>query len=117
VPGGFYRYTFHSADHTGNVSVTQNWLDILVPGEPAPSPPQGLALAGTHLSWQSAHNAAGYTVWRAPAVDGDYDCISPILGGSATSWDLPPQKAGFLKVVARSPSGMYQAASGAVQVP
>jgi hypothetical protein len=116
VPGGYYRYTFHSADHAGNVSATQSYLDILVPGEPAPSAPRGVLLAGTHLSWQPATHAAGYTVWRAPSANGGYDCISPILGDSASSWDLP-QQGGFLKVVARSPSGMYQAASAAVQGP
>ena len=118
VPGGFYRYTLHSVDGTGNVSATQDWLDILVPGEPAPEVPKGLVLTGDHLSWQAANNAGGYTVWRSyTGAEGDYDCISPILGTGTTSWDLPAQQKGFLKVVARSPSGMYQAPSAAVAHP
>lgn len=118
VPGGFYRYTLHSVDGTGNVSATQDGLDILVPGEPAPDAPKGLVLAGDRLSWQAATHAAGYTVWRSyTGAEGDFDCISPILGAGTTSWDMPAQKKVFLKVVARSPSGMYQSPSDAVAHP
>ena len=119
VPGGYYRYTLGSVDHTGNVSATQGYLDILVPGEPAPDAPQGLVLAGGRISWQAARNAGGYTVWRSfTGGAADYDCISPILGAASGGFDLPPgQGKGYLRVVARSPSGMYQAPSEPVASP
>jgi|GEM_PF-4967239 len=112
VPGGFYRYTIRSVDKTGNASQTRGVLDVLVPGEPVPDAPQGIVLSGDHLSWQAVANAGGYTVWRSfTGVEGDFDCISPVLGATATSYDLPPQKKVYLRVVARSASGMYQTPS------
>jgi fibronectin type 3 domain-containing protein len=118
VPAGFYRYTLRSVDKTGNESAVRGSLEVLVPGEPLPDPPQGVVLSGDHLTWQPAKNAAGYSVWRSfTGTDGDFDCISPILGATATSFDLPPQKKVFLKVVSRSASGMYQAPSDAVTHP
>ena len=118
VPGGFYRYVLRSVDRTGNESATRGVLEVLVPGEPMPDAPQGVVLSGDHLTWQPAKNAGGYSVWRSfTGADGDFDCISPLLGAAATSYDLPPQKKVYLKVVSRSPSGMYQAPSDAVTHP
>lgn len=118
VPGGFYRYTLRSADATGNISGARGSLDVLVPGEPFPDPPQGIVLSGDHLSWQAGRNAAGYSVWRSfTGTEGDFDCISPLLGPAVTAFDLPPQGKVYLRVVARSASGMYQAPSEPVRHP
>lgn len=118
APAGFQRYTFKAVDQTGNVSAAKGHLDILVPGEPVPQPPQGVVLNGDRISWQPAKNAHGYSVWRSfTGKEEDYDCISPLLPGTAASFDLPALKKVHLRVVARSASGMHQVPSEAVLRP
>jgi len=113
-PAGYQRYTFRSVDQTGNLSEPLGSLDILVPGEPVPAAPAGLALAGSRLQWQPAQDAAGYTVWRSFTGGDDWICISGILGPEATAFDLPPEGVLHLRVVARSASGMHRTPSAAV---
>ena len=116
VPPGYQRYTFRSVDHTGNTSKAVGFLDILVPGEPQPGAPSQVAVQGNSLVWQAAQDAAGYTVWRSfTGQDGDWTCISGILAPSATSFPLPATGDLHLRVVARSPSGMWTTPSQAVE--
>jgi fibronectin type 3 domain-containing protein len=116
VPPGYQRYTFRSVDHTGNISEPIGSLDILVPGEPVPGAPGQVAVQGNRLVWQAAPDAAGYTVWRSfSGQDGDWTCISGILAPSDTSFPLPATGDLHLRVVARSPSGMWSTPSQPVE--
>jgi hypothetical protein len=116
VAGGFFRYTIRSVDQTGNVSAARGQLDLFVPGEPRPGAPTGLVLAAGRLSWKGAGETAGFTVWRSfTGEGGDFECVSPILGGLETGYTLPAGMKGQFRVVARSASGLQQTASEAVR--
>lgn len=115
APGGYQRYFVRSVDKTGNVSDTNGYLDIFVPGEPVPAAPTGLSLAGNRLNWKASALASGYTVWRSfSGLDEDFEQISGFLGATETGFNLPAQGTLHLKVVARSTTGMHQTASAAV---
>jgi hypothetical protein len=115
APGGYQRYTIRSVDKTGNISEPKGYMDLWVPGEPHPLPPTGLAIAGNRVTWKPSTFAQGYTVWRSfSGNDGDYEQISGLLGASETGYNLPAKGSFHLKVVARSTTGMHQAASGAI---
>ncbi len=115
APGGYQRYTIRSVDKTGNVSEPKGYMDLWVPGEPHPLPPTGLALIGNRVTWKASQFAQGYTVWRSfSGNDGDYEQISGLLGVNESGFNLPAKGSFHIKVVARSTTGMHQAASEAI---
>lgn len=115
APGGYQRYTLRSVDKAGNVSEPQGHYDAFVPGEPMPVAPKGLILAGGRLTWTGDPGAAGYTVWRSFTGEaGDFEQISPILPKGESGFNLPPQGTLYLRVLARSATGMHQAASESI---
>ncbi|HJV22242.1 MAG TPA: hypothetical protein VJ570_06085 [Holophagaceae bacterium] len=115
VVPGYQRYTLRAVDKTGNTSEPKGFLDVWIPGEPRPDAPTGLSLVGARLVWKGVSNAKGYSVWRSfSGAEDDFEQISPLLEATETGYNLPAEGTLHLKVVARSASGMHQAASSAI---
>lgn len=115
APGGYMRYTFRSADQTGNISEAQGYLDILIPGEPTPGAPSDLNAVGTTLTWKAGEDSAGFTVWRSfTGTEDDWQCISGILPPGTTNFPLPAEGTLHLRVLGRSATGMHGTPSAVV---